>query len=81
MSETETLSGSAGAEMPPPRPEDAQGAIARRAGRAHPRGMHRPMAAIDIPHLLGETHDSLEEQSREGDLLIFRIRKRQAAAT
>jgi tRNA 2-thiouridine synthesizing protein A len=34
-----------------------------------------PMAAIDIPHLIGETRDLLEEQSREGDLLVFRIRK------
>lgn len=34
-----------------------------------------PMAAIDIPHLIGETGDHLEEQSREGDLLVFRIRK------
>ncbi|MCC5976978.1 MAG: sulfurtransferase TusA family protein [Salinarimonas sp.] len=34
-----------------------------------------PMAAIDIPHLVGETRDQIEEQSREGDLLVFRIRK------
>ncbi|MGY6645128.1 MAG: sulfurtransferase TusA family protein [Salinarimonas sp.] len=34
-----------------------------------------PMAAIDIPHLIGETRDHIEEQSREGDLLVFRIRK------
>jgi tRNA 2-thiouridine synthesizing protein A len=37
-----------------------------------------PMAAIDIPHLIGETRDHIEEQSRDGDLLIFRIRKADA---
>ncbi len=34
-----------------------------------------PMAAIDIPHLIGETGDVLEEQSATGTALIFRIRK------
>jgi tRNA 2-thiouridine synthesizing protein A len=34
-----------------------------------------PMAAIDIPHLLGETGDVLEEQSGTGTALMFRIRK------
>ncbi len=34
-----------------------------------------PMAAIDIPHLIGQTKDYLEEQSRAEDILIFRIRK------
>lgn len=34
-----------------------------------------PLSAIDIPNLLRETGDRLEESSREGDLLIFRIRK------
>jgi tRNA 2-thiouridine synthesizing protein A len=34
-----------------------------------------PMAAIDIPHLLGETGDTLEEQNRTADALVFRILK------
>jgi tRNA 2-thiouridine synthesizing protein A len=34
-----------------------------------------PMAAIDIPHLVGQTKDALEEQSRADDILVFRIRK------
>lgn len=34
-----------------------------------------PLAAIDIPNLLRETGDALESSSREGDLLVFRIRK------
>ncbi|HMB09933.1 sulfurtransferase TusA family protein [Saliniramus sp.] len=34
-----------------------------------------PMAAIDIPHLIGDTGDHLETQSHDGDLLVFRIRK------
>jgi tRNA 2-thiouridine synthesizing protein A len=35
-----------------------------------------PMAAVDIPHLLRETGDALEEQSGGGDAaLVFRIRK------
>ena len=34
-----------------------------------------PLAAIDIPNLLRETGDILEANGREGELLIFRIRK------
>ena len=34
-----------------------------------------PLTAIDIPNLLCQTGDALESSSREGDLLIFRIRK------
>lgn len=34
-----------------------------------------PLAAIDIPHLLRETGDVLEEQSSAGAALVFRIRK------
>ena len=34
-----------------------------------------PLTAIDIPNLLNQTGDALESSSREGDLLIFRIRK------
>ncbi|TVR12057.1 MAG: preprotein translocase subunit TatB [Salinarimonadaceae bacterium] len=33
------------------------------------------LAAIDIPHLVAETRDHLEEQSRADDVLVFRIRK------
>lgn len=38
-----------------------------------------PMSAIDIPHLIGQTRDRLEGQSKDDDLLTFRIRKAQAA--
>ena len=34
-----------------------------------------PLTASDIPTLLSQTGDALESSSREGDLLIFRIRK------
>jgi tRNA 2-thiouridine synthesizing protein A len=34
-----------------------------------------PMAAIDIPHLLSETGDILEEQAAQAGTLVFRIRK------
>jgi len=34
-----------------------------------------PLAAIDIPNLLQETGDTLEQSTREGEALIFRIRK------
>lgn len=34
-----------------------------------------PMAAIDIPHLLGQTGDVLEAQSQDGRVITFRIRK------
>lgn len=34
-----------------------------------------PMAAIDIPHLLNETGDSLLAQERTDVLLVFRVRK------
>ena len=35
-----------------------------------------PLTAIDIPNLLNQTGDRLEASSREGDVLVFRIRKR-----
>jgi tRNA 2-thiouridine synthesizing protein A len=35
-----------------------------------------PLAAIDIPNLVRETGDILEENRRRDDVLVFRIRKR-----
>jgi tRNA 2-thiouridine synthesizing protein A len=35
-----------------------------------------PLAAVDIPNLLRETGDTLEASSRDGKVLVFRIRKR-----
>lgn len=35
-----------------------------------------PLAAIDIPNLVRETGDLLEAQERDGDLLIFHIRRK-----
>jgi len=35
-----------------------------------------PLSAIDIPNLLRQTGDTLAGKSREGELLVFRIRKR-----
>jgi tRNA 2-thiouridine synthesizing protein A len=35
-----------------------------------------PLTAIDIPNLLNQTGDRLESHTRDGDVLIFRIRKR-----
>lgn len=35
-----------------------------------------PLAMIDIPNLLRETGDILEEKSEAGDVLVFRIRKK-----
>jgi tRNA 2-thiouridine synthesizing protein A len=34
-----------------------------------------PLAALDIPHLLRQTGDTLEAQEKTGGLLTFRIRK------
>ena len=34
-----------------------------------------PLTAIDIPNLLRETGDTLENKSAAADLLTFRIRK------
>jgi tRNA 2-thiouridine synthesizing protein A len=34
-----------------------------------------PLSAIDIPNLLRETGDSLEDSARQKGLLTFRIRK------
>ncbi|MFC7400042.1 sulfurtransferase TusA family protein [Chelatococcus sp. GCM10030263] len=34
-----------------------------------------PMTAIDIPHLLHESGDALEAEERQGDLLVFTIRR------
>jgi tRNA 2-thiouridine synthesizing protein A len=34
-----------------------------------------PLAAIDIPNLLKQTGDKLESSTRDGEALIFRIRK------
>jgi tRNA 2-thiouridine synthesizing protein A len=35
-----------------------------------------PLTAIDIPNLLNQTGDKLESSAREGEVLVFRIRKR-----
>ena len=35
-----------------------------------------PMSAIDMPHFCSEEGHSLLEQRRDGDALIFRIRRR-----
>jgi tRNA 2-thiouridine synthesizing protein A len=35
-----------------------------------------PLTAIDIPNLLRETGDTMVSSGREGDVLVFRIRKR-----
>ena len=34
-----------------------------------------PLTAIDIPNLLRETGDIMVSSAREGDVLVFRIRK------
>ncbi len=34
-----------------------------------------PLAAIDIPHLVAQCGDVLEQQSQQNDVLVFRIRK------
>jgi tRNA 2-thiouridine synthesizing protein A len=34
-----------------------------------------PLAELDIPNLLRETGDALEGTGKEGDVLVFRIRK------
>jgi tRNA 2-thiouridine synthesizing protein A len=34
-----------------------------------------PLAAIDIPNLIRQTGDVLEHSERDGDVLVFRIRK------
>jgi tRNA 2-thiouridine synthesizing protein A len=35
-----------------------------------------PMTAIDIPHFCNEQGHALEEQAREGETFIFRIRRK-----
>jgi tRNA 2-thiouridine synthesizing protein A len=35
-----------------------------------------PLAEIDIPNLVRETGDTLEDRARRDDVLVFRIRKR-----
>jgi tRNA 2-thiouridine synthesizing protein A len=35
-----------------------------------------PLSAIDIPNLLNQTGDTLEASARDGDIFVFRIRKR-----
>jgi tRNA 2-thiouridine synthesizing protein A len=35
-----------------------------------------PLSAVDIPNLINQTGDKLEASSREGNVLVFRIRKR-----
>jgi len=34
-----------------------------------------PLTTIDIPNLANQTGDKLESSSREGEFLVFRIRK------
>ena len=35
-----------------------------------------PLSAIDIPNLLNQTGDTLEASTRDGEVLVFRIRKK-----
>jgi tRNA 2-thiouridine synthesizing protein A len=35
-----------------------------------------PLTTIDIPNLLRQTGDTLEDKSQAGDVLVFRIRKK-----
>ena len=35
-----------------------------------------PLTAVDIPNLANQTGDKLESSVREGEVLVFRIRKR-----
>ena len=35
-----------------------------------------PLSAIDIPNLLRQTGDHLDASSKDGDVLVFRIRKK-----
>ena len=35
-----------------------------------------PLTAVDIPNLARETGDTLESTARQGEVLVFRIRKR-----
>jgi tRNA 2-thiouridine synthesizing protein A len=35
-----------------------------------------PLTAIDIPNLLNQTGDKLEASTQEGEVLVFRIRKK-----
>ena len=35
-----------------------------------------PLSEIDIPHLIGETGDAIENTARAAGLIIFHIRKR-----
>lgn len=34
-----------------------------------------PMAAIDLPNLIRETGDAIEDSRSEGELIVFQIRK------
>ena len=35
-----------------------------------------PLTSIDIPNLVNQTGDTLEDSSRDGKVLVFRIRKK-----
>ena len=35
-----------------------------------------PLTTIDIPNLVNQTGDTLEDSARDGEVLVFRIRKR-----
>jgi len=39
-----------------------------------------PLAEIDIPNLVHETGDALEEAAQQDGVLVFRIRKRDGAS-
>jgi tRNA 2-thiouridine synthesizing protein A len=34
-----------------------------------------PLTVIDVPHFVRQTHHALSEQSRQGDIYIFKIVK------
>ncbi|MGA7488311.1 MAG: sulfurtransferase TusA family protein [Xanthobacteraceae bacterium] len=64
-----------GLKCPLPALRARKALIALKAGDILVAECTDPLTAIDIPNLLRQTGDKLEASSREGEVLVFRIRK------
>lgn len=64
-----------GLKCPLPALRTAKALTTMRAGEVLVVSATDPMAAIDIPHLVQQRGDVVEEMRREGEVLVFRLRR------
>jgi len=64
-----------GLKCPLPALRARKALAALKPGDLHIAECTDPLSAVDIPNLINQTGDKLEASSREGNVLVFRIRK------